>query len=828
MRFLRSKRGAVAAGVVLLLAMFLVRPGANRLRARIVSSISLALGRPVEVSSVSLRLLPQPGFELENFVVHDDPAFSLEPVVRASEVTAVLRVSSLLRGKLEIASLSLSEPSLNLVRDSRGQWNIQTLVERAAQIPVAPTAKARGEVRPGFPYIEADGGRINFKFGQEKKPYALTDADFAVWQDSDNTWGMRLKAQPMRTDFNLSDTGELRVNGTWQRASSLRDTPLQFNLLWERGQLGQVSKLAYGNDQGWRGAVQVSSLLTGTPANLKITGAASVEDFRRYDVMGGPFMRLRAQCSGRYSSVDHRLFDLACNAPVGNGKLALEGSLTGLLEPHAYSLMMTARDVPVQSLVSLARRTGKNIPAEVIAAGKVEARLKLFRAGDSSQGASLEGGGEATGVRLGSGQIRPEMALAAVHFAVARDAASGQPLIELTPFNLNLGRPVPVVVRGRLERSGYTLQLRGEAQLHRLLQAARTVGLPAPAVTADGVARVDLQISGGWNGAAVPQSTGKAQIRAVRADIVGLNTPLEIASADLSLLGDEVKATDVSASLGDSSWHGSLVVPRHCAREDQCPVRFSFAAAALDTGSLARLVTPDPKQPWYRFLSGSAKPRVLFLAGLRAGGRLSIGHLTIHGFSANRVSADIELASAKLRLSNVRADVLGGTHHGEWTADFAAQPPAYSGSGDFEHVALGKLSEAMHDPWASGTASATFEVKAMGSTFPQVLSSANGNFQVEAHDAALPHVILAGLGSHLRFDAFAASLDLHDGSVEVREGKLETPQGIYLVTGTATLARTWNLQLMRDGTHGFSITGSLATPHVEQVAPPVTRASLKP
>ena len=88
--------------MVLVLALFLVRPGAQRLRTRIVRSISLALGRPVDVGSVSLRLLPQPGFDLENFVVHEDPAFGAEPVLQSSDVVATMRVSSLLRGRLEI------------------------------------------------------------------------------------------------------------------------------------------------------------------------------------------------------------------------------------------------------------------------------------------------------------------------------------------------------------------------------------------------------------------------------------------------------------------------------------------------------------------------------------------------------------------------------------------------------------------------------------------------------------------------------------------------------------------------------------------------------
>src|SRR5208337_3298538 len=157
--FWQSRRVAAVLFVVLLLGLFLVRPGVNRLRAEIVRSISLALARPVEVSWVRLRLFPRLGFDLENFVVHDDPAFSNEPLLRAQDVNAVLRLRSLLRGRIEIARLSLTEPSLNLVRGPQGRWNLAELLERASRTAVAPTSKASSEKRPGFPYIEGDSGR---------------------------------------------------------------------------------------------------------------------------------------------------------------------------------------------------------------------------------------------------------------------------------------------------------------------------------------------------------------------------------------------------------------------------------------------------------------------------------------------------------------------------------------------------------------------------------------------------------------------------------------------------------------------------------------------
>jgi len=182
-----SSRHVVVVIVALVIALFLFRPGVFQLRNRISGSIGNALGRRVTIDNVRLHALPRPGFDLEGLVIYDDPAFSAEPMIRAQSVFAAVRLRSLLRGRLEIAMLSASEPSINLVRSGDGRWNLASLIERNSQIPAAPTLKPASERRPAFPYLEATSARINFKVGPEKKSYALVDADVALWQDSENS-----------------------------------------------------------------------------------------------------------------------------------------------------------------------------------------------------------------------------------------------------------------------------------------------------------------------------------------------------------------------------------------------------------------------------------------------------------------------------------------------------------------------------------------------------------------------------------------------------------------------------------------------------------------
>jgi len=160
----------VVAGVVLLLVLLPPLLNVNRLQRRIAASMSASLGRTVHLDQVSLHLLPVPGFTLENLVVSEDPAFGSEPVIRANTVEVTLRPSSLWRRQVEFSSIKFVEPSLNLVRNAQGVWNVQSLLMHAASVNTAPTEQSKAGPAPRFPYIEATGARVNLKIGEEKKP----------------------------------------------------------------------------------------------------------------------------------------------------------------------------------------------------------------------------------------------------------------------------------------------------------------------------------------------------------------------------------------------------------------------------------------------------------------------------------------------------------------------------------------------------------------------------------------------------------------------------------------------------------------------------------
>ena len=54
--------------------------------------------------------------------------------------------------------------------------------------------------------------------------------------------------------------------------------------------------------------------LVGTPGKLKLTANASIDDFRRYDVLGGGTLHLVAHCGAEYSSLQKMLSNVDCNS----------------------------------------------------------------------------------------------------------------------------------------------------------------------------------------------------------------------------------------------------------------------------------------------------------------------------------------------------------------------------------------------------------------------------------------------------------------------------------------------------------------------------------
>jgi len=706
------------------------------------------------------------------------------------------------------------------------------------------------EPRPGFPYIQATSARINFKRGPEKKPYALTNADFSLWQDSENSWGVRLKAQPFRSDLNLNDTGRLQVTGTWQRAGALRDTPLRFAIEWNRAQLGQLTKFFTGNDQGWRGEVLVDLSVAGTPANLQITSDGSIQDFRRYDITSGEALRLAGHCEGQYNSLDHEFHGILCSAPVGTGLITLQGDM-GLPGSRSYELILKADNIPASVAAVLALRVKKNIPEDLVAEGGVGGNLHIEQNSAMASKLVFEGRGEFRDLHLASAANKSEIGLETVPFlltssegqprGLAAQKNSGMkipdnPHIEFGPFPVALGRGTSTA-RGWVNRAGYSLSLAGEVDVAKTLRVARMFGLPSLQSATEGTAQVDLQIAGSWaarsngttSGFTAPQVTGVARLRNVQIAARGIASPIEIAAAEMQLLPDAVHVGRLNARTGDTIWTGWVEVPRGCGTPVACQAKFNLSANQIALGELSDWMSPK-ERPWYRVLEASPHSGPSFLTSARAVGQVTTDRLQVQRLTATRVSAKVTLDGGKLQVSDLSADFMGGQHRGQWRADFSGKSSSCEGNGRLNGVLLTSIADAMKDGWIAGTADGSYEVQ--GPCSPEFWKSAEGMLQFDMRDGSLPHVTLSEDAEPFKVVGFAGQARLQGGEIEMRDAKLESTDGKFLLSGTASLKGDLDLRLARIPSvpvaPGYTITGTVAEPRVNPLSGSETQARLKP
>lgn len=553
---LRRRLALVLSLVLVVLVLAFIPPLINvsRLQRRIAHNISLSIGRPVHFDRLSLTLLPTAGFTLENFVISEDPAFGYEPILRADEVHARLRLSSLWRGHPEFSTISFSEPtSVNLVHLSDGRWNIQSLLFQASHIPAAPTAQRFAGPAPRFPYIEATGARVNLKLDQRKTPISFDQAEFALWEPEPNQWRLRLSARPIRTNVAPGETGTIRLEATLgvpnKTASSLAATPISLSGDWQDAQLGGITQFATGTDAGLRGDLSGTFRVEGRLAENTITAQVRLLNARRADFIPPASLSLEARCEAHSSELFHSFTGVACYWPppenADPSTLIAAAEIPDVRTPETATVRISLPAVPASTFFNWVSVATPHPPLGLAGPGTLSGQVVWGLPNQSSARPGWTGELELFGGTIAIPNQPPvelgDILLDAAQPATPAKPRRGRPAVpvappahdsfDLEPLELDLGGKSPATLTGHVDDSGYTLHLTGSVLASRLLAVGKAVpqlgeglaaclpaaeetgGTAAPTVqTPEEPIHVDLTATRTWGG---PQTWCPAQASTV-------------------------------------------------------------------------------------------------------------------------------------------------------------------------------------------------------------------------------------------------------------------------------------------------------------------------
>ena len=161
----------------------------------------------------------------------------------------------------------------------------------------------------------------------------------------------------------------------------------------------------------------------------------------------------------------------------------------------------------------------------------------------------------------------------------------------------------------------------------------------------------------------------------------------------------------------------------------------------------------------------------------------------------------------------------------EWSADFGREVPLYAGSGTLQRVALPQVAALTHNTWATGTANGRFKLQLAGWSAAELVESAEGTLDFDWQNGVLTQVALNDPGRPLRLKRFTGRAVLKDRRLQFEQSRIESPDGMYSVTGSASVSRL-ELKFNDPKSHSYAISGTLEKPHVSLLPASETQAAL--
>lgn len=638
---------------------------ADRLRPRIQSALEAALHRPVEIGDVHLTLFTGPGFTVERVVIGEDPAAGVEPFAYVESMRARIRLTSLLAGKLAFSSLHLDTTNVNLVKMPSGPWNVQPWLERPAPGKSAPAR---------IPDISITGGRLNFKFGDTKSVFYISDADVDVFPNERGDLVIRFSGIPARTDRSTQTFGEISARGL-VRDVAAGHPQLTMGVRLQRTAISEIVRLFDARDAGVHGFTTTEAQLAGPVDHIAVTGSLNINDVHRWDLMPPHGEGWTLRYRGTLDLASHNLsIETLASDPQ---PVSIQFEVADYLASTRWNSRIQFRDLPAASIVETAQHMGAPLPAGVRVDGKMNGEIGYS----------------------GSGGLDGELVLdsASVKFPSAGTASFdsarltfGNRNVTLDPVSVQLDNGQSAVITGR-----YSFDTRdaGFRIMSPQLTIAEVENGTGQVVEAPPIPLLERVRQGTWKGwVAFDRKddgpgvwSGRYELQNAALSVPGLASPVRFTSAMVEMKQNQIQISRMRARVGSVHFEGDYRYDPDDAR----PHRLRLRLAELELSELERLMLPALRRNESFFARtlgrNSPLPKWLENRSLEAAiqiGSLLNGDVNLGEFQTRLIwlGPKITLSGAELRLDPMRAT-------GDVTVSLAKASPSYHLTGGIENLA---------------------------------------------------------------------------------------------------------------------------------------------
>lgn len=754
------RKALIAVGIVIVLLVaaiaalpFLV--DANRYRGRIQSQLQARTGRVVSLGQMHLSVFPF-AFRVENAVIGEDKGFpSTQPFAYVGELMVSAKLMPLFSGDVQVDSLELRRPKIELIRNRQGVWNFSTLGSAAP--PPAPTTKP-GQTAPPAPAqpppaeqkfslaeLKIVDGQVGYTDQQKNQPRTVYDhIDLTLSDYAPN------KKFSFELAAHLPGTGKqlltLEGDGGPMRSDAPSMTDFKGSLTLDEVSLSGLKKFL--NSQALN---EMEFVATGKADVESKAGAVSSKGDLKLENGRVNGVNIGYPISADYditADLNSDLYKIERGTlKLGSTPLSVVGTINGAPTPMALDLKVDASNASITEAARLAAAFGVAFNPGMDIKGRVDAALTAR--GPSSKPVM---NGKVTAHELViTGKGLPQaVQVTRVDLALTPSTITSNEFIATTGstaahVNFSLSNYAA-------DASSIDASIRADgAQLGELLNIAQASGLSAVQdMDGTGALNLNVRVQGSTKKGAALNYSGSGTLRDGSLTLPSFTKPVQVRQADVKFSQNAAIVDNIVFSLGATNAKGSMSLKG--LNPGATPqLQFAITGDKFDAEEWKTLVrnAPVPAKAAHSFglvttayaAAPGEEPLILRLVG---NGTLDVSTLIYDKLQMANALTNVTLDHGIIKLAPFTARLYGGSVNGSILMDTHPTPSVYTVSSNFDRVDANQLLSAVSkaDKVLFGLLAASANTNFTGTTSENIASKLNGNVKLNLQDGKMANLDL--------------------------------------------------------------------------------------
>jgi len=478
--------GIVVVVIVLAVGIFVATFNPNDYRGTVQTKLEQQLDRKVTLGNMELGLFPL-RFRVYNLAIADDPRFGTRAFVQTQELSVSVDLLPLLSKSVQINSLALERPSVEMIKNAEGVWNFASIGQKTPA--AAPSSSSQQQFSLGE--LAINDGVVAITDQQDRKPRAVYDH-------------INLKLTDFAPDSPFNLDASVHLPGAGNQEVSLKGkggplshanpaaTPFKGTLDLKGVEIAGLQKFlqspALVNTDGvLSGHTDIAS----ESGKLSANGQMDLEKPRLHGIDVGYPIKLDYDVSDDLTNDLLRINKGAIK--LGPTPLSVTGTVNTKPTPAQLDLNLKATNVTVAEIARLAAAAGTAFAPGTTVTGQINADIKAQGAADKP---ALNGTIVASNIQVSGKDVPKPVAVKAINIALTPTE------IHSDNFNVTSGGTTAAVqfsVKNYTSNSALVdATLRApQAALPDLLSMAKAYGVTSlDKISGGGNLAVDMQAAG--------------------------------------------------------------------------------------------------------------------------------------------------------------------------------------------------------------------------------------------------------------------------------------------------------------------------------------------